>query len=95
MADPAPLTLREPTSADVDRAVQIAMEMACPIGLRRELAQLLAGPEIDVDDLPDSIVDEAAERAISALWGKLEADHAARRAELGPIRKPRAKRKRA
>lgn len=93
MADLAPLTLREPTGADVNRAVQIAMEMACPIGLRRELAQLLAAPGVDVEELPDPVVDEAADRAAAALWERLETDLAARRAELGPIRKPRRRRK--
>lgn len=93
MADLTGIPLREPTSADVDRAVMLALETGCPIGLRRELAQLLAAPGIDIDDYHDAIVEEAADFAEHALWHRLETDLAARRAQLGPIRKPRRRRK--
>ncbi|WP_146038648.1 hypothetical protein [Paracoccus sp. SY] len=93
MADLTGIPLREPTGADVDAAVQLATEYGCQIGLRRELVQLLAAPGVDIDDYHDAIVEEAADAAEHALWYRLETDLAARRAETGPIRKPRRRRK--
>lgn len=85
--------LRAPTACDVDSAVRIAMETACPVALRHALLGLLVPAGTNLSAHPDEMVEAAADEAIASLWRGLEDNLAAARAARGPIRRPRRRAK--